>query len=844
MSSRTLPPSFSVPSLALIAALSGVLTFPSTSWAGPAPAPAAEPDKAGAPESPSPAPEQQDQRQESKPKSKRKQKKDQELRRAEKRKAQKQLLDSVEPFEVRVMPVETDAFAETLHSRCSSPAMQRWAAPAKDRKALAPLLGPTMLDDFDQAKALLKDDSTQDEAIARAREFAEQVRDAGRSFHGLCVAVRDGSLAGEHDIDDLRALRSQTHALAWEQLVYLTTNHMAELEALLLDAPEGLTEDRRPAAIEQLRALTLGQPGVGLSDLTTATPPLAGIGQVAFEGLGEFLIDRAKEEVIRYLQDKLVVELCGEKSVVGSFIPETCAVLSELDPAMSIMSMGAALHETVIEDLEMLPDRGLALAAHEKPELMPAMSLFRVFIPMVRSAEARARPMDYATSIHAGTALECEKVEATEPGSCVTTMQAVRSASATLDALAGTMTTADGKRRFMSAGKLDPAAVPFIAVSVALGVEQRLAAVADSENNSLPTPTVTGKTVGAFAETIPHLVQLLANAESALRGLKAKIEAGQALDPAVLVQLSTLLMLDLTEVLDAQLERRADLYPWLPATEQARLAKFETKLEEASEIIEIAAAFANEDWAAAALGTVRFIRGAGGDDSALNALGEYLPLFIELASADSSADVNAALEAAFPPGGYAQKFRQRGFSLTGMLGMYGGATFSQELEAGAELSGYGPGFELAMFAPVGLQYTRPVGHARRKSHVGAYFTVVDVGAITTSKWLTQESTEPETVSDEMGATIGSEEAELGEPTAVNLGGLVAPGFYFTVGLGESPFVLGAGASVVPFAQRRTITRRDTDGEIETTQGKFLPAMRAGVFLAVDITFLNFGRRPK
>jgi hypothetical protein len=55
-------------------------------------------------------------------------------------------------------------------------------------------------------------------------------------------------------------------------------------------------------------------------------------------------------------------------------------------------------------------------------------------------------------------------------------------------------------------------------------------------------------------------------------------------------------------------------------------------------------------------------------------------------------------------------------------------------------------------------------------------------------------------------------------------------------------VFGFGASVSPFAQKRTITRRDAADEIESTSEKFLPAFRFGIFLAVDITFVSFGLR--
>ena len=78
--------------------------------------------------------------------------------------------------------------------------------------------------------------------------------------------------------------------------------------------------------------------------------------------------------------------------------------------------------------------------------------------------------------------------------------------------------------------------------------------------------------------------------------------------------------------------------------------------------------------------------------------------------------------------------------------------------------------------------------------------------------------------------------------AFNLAGLITPGAYLTIGVAGSPFSLGLGASVSPFAHALRNTERDTSGDIEAVNREYLPAVRVGAFLAVDITFISFGLR--
>ena len=224
-------------------------------------------------------------------------------------------------------------------------------------------------------------------------------------------------------------------------------------------------------------------------------------------------------------------------------------------------------------------------------------------------------------------------------------------------------------------------------------------------------------------------------------------------------------------------------------------------------------------------------------DKELDMLRKYLPLLVEVANAKSSADVNAALQAAFPAGGYRRKYVQGSVAINGFLGAYGGGTISNSLDANNNLAWGQASGEFAMFAPIGVHATAPVGKTKKRPwHLGGLVSVIDLGAITTSKWVSQEINPEETTDN------GTSQTKVGEPAVFNIAGLVSPGAFFTVGIANSPFVFGVGASINPFAQKRTVTGRDSVGDIESVDEKFLPAIRFGVFLAVDITFVSFGLR--
>jgi len=194
----------------------------------------------------------------------------------------------------------------------------------------------------------------------------------------------------------------------------------------------------------------------------------------------------------------------------------------------------------------------------------------------------------------------------------------------------------------------------------------------------------------------------------------------------------------------------------------------------------------------------------------------YLPLAVDLASAHTPDDVQAALEsAAAPVGGWRRKHYQRTASLTGFVGLTGGyETPRTEGLRSAVPSGWAAG----AFASVGIDVSFPVC---KNSAMGFFLSVLDLGQLTSSR---------------LTSTVkgtGSEEVRADTAPEVNVTQVFSPGLYGHISLGDSPFTLGIGASFAPALRKYFFT----DPADPATQA--LSTWRVGAFLAVDVTILPF-----
>ncbi|HET9622780.1 MAG TPA: hypothetical protein VFP84_15510 [Kofleriaceae bacterium] len=191
----------------------------------------------------------------------------------------------------------------------------------------------------------------------------------------------------------------------------------------------------------------------------------------------------------------------------------------------------------------------------------------------------------------------------------------------------------------------------------------------------------------------------------------------------------------------------------------------------------------------------------------------------ELDQAKTSDDMKAAIESVIAPiASYRLKNTKTMFSITALVG---GAAGWEGL-TGGQLGGrnrYSPVFAPSAF--VGFDFTTPWRALR--SNVGLFVSVIDLGSLMSYRL----STDPVTVNQGTGETT----AKVGQTSNVGFNQVFAPGAMLRMGLGGSPFVLGAGVDWVPDARTATPTSGGPNVQ--------LSAFRVFASLSIDVTLFPF-----
>lgn len=750
-------------------------------------------------------------------------------------------LADVERFEVLVEPIEANSTSQDLAKSCLG-LSEEFAKLSITKKgpsgsSLVEVQGGRpdgLIDAIAALRGVVERGAAP--STEQVEAVAGQLVAVGSDIERLCMRVFTSRLE-DPDIVLLRKIYAENAKtiLRYEQLltkqVDRTTVAKLAVDLTTDSATKASVSDeaRKKFIIAVLLVDLAGKPRAFGSGVN-----LGAVASTAFEGLAEFLIDRAKEEALQYIRDTLVKRVCSSET--GVFVPKTCKVMDDLDASMALSAIGKMLHAAVIEDLQVLPDRAFVLTWMRSPEFAYAATLVRLALPMLEDAELRNNPLDYAASIHAMPEVDCERapwVDGSGDARCAETLAYLRLSSVLLRASAShvdTYTTAE---------------LPFIALGVAFELEQRFAELPASVREILAAQLtwksdalVLGKSeLDRVEDLLTESISLAAQLEATLLSLNPPNALGvNTVTSASVVLTARSAIVGIAEL--AQLT--VQLTESRPANDPLRAA-----LDARGSLVAMSDALQGQDWGSSALAlfeTVDELIELYGDKQVsgtvslvFDEIGLYLPLFVEIANAKSSADVKAALEAAFPAGGYRLKYRQPAVSLNGFLGVYGGGLYLTG--AREQLTG-----EFAMFAPIGVETTWPVKHETRKAwHVGFLLAIVDLGAITTSKFLETEIAEAPT--DDMGNDVDADVTTSEEPSKFNIAALLSPGAYFTVGVAESPFSFGLGASVSPFALQE-VNRSYVAGEVDAQSQSYLTAIRFGAFLAVDITMIAFGRKGR
>jgi hypothetical protein len=183
----------------------------------------------------------------------------------------------------------------------------------------------------------------------------------------------------------------------------------------------------------------------------------------------------------------------------------------------------------------------------------------------------------------------------------------------------------------------------------------------------------------------------------------------------------------------------------------------------------------------------------------------------EIAKAETPEDVATVLENAASPAGSWREFRRRNWPgfISGVLGVGMGVEYARDARDG--------GFAAAAL-PIGLETGRKLGGGFTMNFL---FPILDLGALANLR-----------LDDTASGASGGDGMPKAKPE-LDFASVLAPGFFLEIGIGASPFVVGAGFEYVPAARRYFDC--DMVETCETT--KLAPATRFMVFLGVDMPIL-------
>ncbi|MDI1479350.1 hypothetical protein [Polyangium sp. y55x31] len=606
--------------------------------------------------------------------------------------------------------------------------------------------------------------------------------------------------------------------LTEEQLTLLRALHASNVFPSLADAIDksslalaSTSDELVEKLVPEMKSVVIGAFASGVGGASA----LAGFGNRFVEGLAEFVVTRAKQEAILFLQERMSKSLCkddGGRALPGqTLLANTCDALLTLNGKMPLHSMGTYLNAATRKDLVALPDSFL----HVTTDLDPAHHYIyepgRLVYAVARmTAEGGPHPLDVLSSVHQIPLRKCEiDTGTTDAGRwCKNIFRSVRVGSSFVHAIR----QEEEPKRLITGP--DAEAGPRL-ITLALNFESHAGIVLTADK--------LGKALTAFraaAEATIAVDEAIENLNKGKKDDDTTAERRRRIAQATLQ--GTLAMIQAAQTLAGVAGAPSD-----------------GKVMEVLNLLQVVGQLGqdslSEDYGALAVDLARLVKtmqallpkkGEPGFDKVervtklLDAVGQYMPFIVEIAAAKSSQDVAAAFEAAAAPvGSYKVKFDRPTVALNAFFGAYGGGEVLLTEKADGVLLGAGA------FAPVGLHLSKSFCESGA-APLGLMISVLDLGALTQQRLL--QDVNPD------GDAAGSGSAAQ-SPT-VSWEQFISPGLYGTVGVGTrqspTPFTFGLGVSFVPNFRKVEVT---TDG---STSGPFdAPVLRFGVFAALDLTLL-------
>lgn len=518
-----------------------------------------------------------------------------------------------------------------------------------------------------------------------------------------------------------------------------------------------------------------GSPEGGLISIngTPSSPPapLSSFGENLLNGFTDFLVDRAKQEARLYLQDELTNHFCEGKN--KDWFRNTCNVLTMLKTSNYSMSGTPSLLRTSIrDDLRNYPDSRFQT-------LYDADSKSNIKYLYARLAFAiyrESRGSRDISEIIGGLA---------EPGAAKSAICSPTNNDCT-----------------SQVDKISSKAKVYWVLSENLRMlRAHLGAQYESNRENALRYAVAGAALGSqdiqrVADNLFKMVALLdvvQNYRQQIENLEAQADQGKTNQANLTMRLRATLT-GITAL--GQIEA---VFCTNNPTQCTNLSALQAASSLAQAVLE-------EDFSRIILEAVTFEAGGQSQDCTAEAdkqnmlCNKYLPLVVELASAQSSADMQKIIEvAAAPAGSYREKFNSDSLtSITALAGIAG------TLEQYGMKEAPDPTFRWQPFLPVGVQHTWKFGGG---DDVGGIFvSLIDVGTLAMSR---------------QGDSTVSANSNTGWAQ------VFSPGIYGTYNLSrERPIVIGLGVARTP----KLVT---------TNTGEQASSTRIQAFLALDLTLFAF-----
>jgi hypothetical protein len=539
--------------------------------------------------------------------------------------------------------------------------------------------------------------------------------------------------------------------------------------------------------------------GAGAGPALPGTPSLGALSDQFIRGMAEFLQKRAQAEALRYLRKTLKNDLCEASGDEGALrkavFRNVCAALDSLDNGMSLEAIGAYLRAAAEKDLRKLPDLALAYLEHLEPPSANATFSGRLGLAYYAAARNGRDPFEILYSLAELTAQSCESKNCKEVASTVrlasTIAYALRQGGSNWQDQFGDNLTAERR--------------PLAAVAVLLLAEKRAAAPAVKASLTI--------THDLLNTVVLNPLELVSEALSMVRTWKA---LGERLKGNLSEEARREVLADAMEQGIGSITRMAeDVHAVLgSAAEHERIMR---AAERTRDFVAVAGNLTRRNYGAAVVLTLEQIKNLRPQAKQSALFGKYLPLVVEIATAQSSNDVASAIDAAASPiGTYELKYQQPMLALNGIFGW----TYGVERMSSKGVSGTNQA--TAAFAPIGLHLSRQLGD---RLHGGLLLTVLDLGAVTAFK---TSDDQPEGKLDGVDP-MTMDVPKVSETPEITLEQVFSPGAYLVFGLLKTPIVIGGGVALAP-----SLREVRQDSLVEDVS-----VLRFGGFIGIDVPILPF-----